>query len=172
MNYNIVGYGSLLSHNSLSKTIPDRSFTPVVVKGYKRVFNLKAERDRDPDVLNLKPDGRAQFNGVLFSVNEDELVKIKEREDDYNLEETNCYDFTTGKPLGRCFITIDHVVGIDDAARPPDKSYFILCREAAYAVSEAFGKAWDETTYVASGERVSEWLRKNPSYGSATKMPA
>lgn len=170
MTYQLVGYGSLISHNSLSKTIPDKTFTPVIVKGYKRIFNLKIENDQDPDVLNLKKDGRAKFNGVLFTVNDAELIKIKRREDDYNLEETECYDFATGKNLGKCLITIDNLVGLDGGQGKPDKRYFIACREAAYAISEAFGKFWDETTYVVSGERISEWLSSNPSYGTIKKQ--
>lgn len=54
MKYNIIGYGSLISHKSLSKTIPDKHFTPVIVKGYERIFDLAVKKGSCPDVLNLK----------------------------------------------------------------------------------------------------------------------
>ncbi|MBI2451493.1 gamma-glutamylcyclotransferase [Candidatus Pacearchaeota archaeon] len=164
MNYKIVGYGSLISHKSLRESIPDKHFVPVIVRGFKRVFNLGLEKGKDPDVLNVVKDKKHFFNGVLFDVNEKELKKIKEREDDYNLEQIGAYDFLTGKELCKCFILIDQFVGIDHKKKKPNKSYFILCREAAYHISREFGKIWDETTFVSTGKKVSQWIKKHRDY--------
>ena len=38
MRFNIVGYESLISHESLRETVSDRKFRPVLVRGYKRIF--------------------------------------------------------------------------------------------------------------------------------------
>jgi hypothetical protein len=170
MQYNIVGYGSLISHKSLKETIYDRPFTPVIVKGYKRIFDLATGHGKNRDLLNVIKSPAHNFNGVLFSVNDAELVKLKEREDDYNLAKTVAYDFVTGKELGNCFITVDVLVGIDHSGVfAPEKGYFILCREAAYHISEEFGRYWDDTTYNAKGEKIADWLKLHPEYAKLSK---
>ncbi|MEK6908744.1 MAG: hypothetical protein AABX23_01690 [Nanoarchaeota archaeon] len=55
-----IGYGSLLSHSSLKETIKDKKFTPIIVKGYKRIFNLKIRNNGKTDILNLIKDKRAR----------------------------------------------------------------------------------------------------------------
>jgi len=159
MKYDFIAYGSLISHNSLSKTIKDRKFIPVVVKGFRRIFNLSLREKGGRDVLNIARDKNSFFNGVMFEINEEELTKLKEREDDYNLEEADFYDFETGKKLGKGLISVDHIVNIDKSHELPDKPYFELCREAAYHLSEKFGKVWDDTTYTSAGEKVSRWIK-------------
>lgn len=163
-SYNIIGYGSLLSHKSLKEDCRDKKFTPVKVKGYKRIFNI--EEKNNHDVLNLASSKNSTFNGVLFKVNDKELKEIKEREDWYNIEESECYDFKTKKKIGKCLLFIDHLILIDRHHKNPDKKYFVLCREAAYHISKEFGRAWDETTYVSSGKKVSEWIKMHPEYNS------
>ena len=162
----MVAYGSLMSHQSIRETIPDRHFTPVIVKGYQRIFNLAVEHGKWPDVLNVGKASRNSFNGLLFKVTDAELRKIKEREDDYNLAETWAYDFLTGQRLCRCLVSTDVIVALDQRRRKPSKRYFILCREAAYHVSQEFGVFWDATTYTANGQTVANWIKKNKSYNT------
>ena len=159
--YHFVGYGSLISHDSLKDTIKDKKFTPVIVKGYKRIFNLSIN---GKDILNLKKSPKSKFNGIIFSVNEKEFKKIKLREEEYNLEETEVYDFKTNKKIGKAFICIDYFLEIDHRKRLPNKSYFILCREAAYHLSKDFGKFWDNTTLISDNEKVSNWIKKHKEY--------
>jgi cation transport regulator ChaC len=166
MKYKVIGYGSLISHKSLKETIHDRKFEPVIVKGYKRIFNLAVNPKENYDVLNLEKDKKAEFNGVLFKVNEEELKKIKLREVEYNLEESEAYDFKTKKPLGKSFIVIDYTVNIDKNHKNPSKKYFILCREAAYHISQQFGEMWDKTTYISDNELVLDWLKNHPEYNT------
>ena len=83
MEYNIVGYGSLISHNSLKESCKDKEFIPVTIKGYKRIFNIT--ENNHSDILNIKESKKDKLNAVLFKVNEKELKKLKEREDWYNL---------------------------------------------------------------------------------------
>lgn len=164
MMHNIVGYGSLISHKSLRETIPDKVFRPVFVKGYKRIFNLALENSKDPDVLNLIKSPKSVFNGVLFKANDKELLRIKEREAEYNIEEARAYDFYTNIALCKCLIAIDHVIAIDKHHNNPNKGYFILCREAAYHISKKFGEFWDKTTYLSNGENIEKWIKKNKQY--------
>ncbi len=162
MKYNFVGYGSLMSHKSLEKTVENKHFKPVIVKGYKRVFNIIEAGD----VLNLKKNKNSRFNGVLFRVNEKELKKIRRREKGYSLEQTWAYNFLNGKKLCKCFIVIDHLFFIDKRRRKPNKGYFVLCREAAYHISKKFGEYWDNTTYISTGEKVSSWIKRNKEYNT------
>ena len=110
-----------------------------------------------------------EFNGVLFELDDSELNALKRREYHYNLEETKAYDFTTKKLLGMSLVVIDYYVCIDHLHRCPNKPYFILCREAAYEISEKFGKFWDETTYTSGNEKISDWIKKNPNYDTIKK---
>ncbi|MBU0907882.1 MAG: gamma-glutamylcyclotransferase [Nanoarchaeota archaeon] len=166
MKYQIVGYGSLLSHKSLQETLQNKHFHPVIVKGYKRIFNVMDCSSKNPDVLNLKKSKNHFFNGVLFEVNDKELAELKKREDCYNLEETKCYDFKTKKPLGKCLLCIDHHLAIDHHHKNPNKGYFILCREAAYHISKKFGLLWDKTTFTSKNEKISDWIKEHKEYNT------
>ena len=165
MQYDVVGYGSLLSHKSLKETIKDKKFIPVIVKGYKRIFDLD---ENSGDELNVEKSKNHKFNGVLFKVNEKELEKIKGREDGYNIDEVDAYEFTTKKKIGKCFLFIDYY-DVDYEKKTPDKSYFILCREAAYAISDDFGKFWDLTTYTSDGESVYQWIEKHKGWDTISR---
>lgn len=164
--YNIIGYGSLLSHQSLLETCKNKKFTPIIVKDFKRVFNLKSEVNKKSDILNLKKQKNSLFNAVQFKVNKTELKKLKEREDWYNFEKTKYFDFKTRKLLGEGFISIDYSILIDKKGYKPEKSYFILCREAAYNISNSFGCFWDYTTYTSKNEKISDWINKNTEYNT------
>ena len=164
MEYAFVGYGSLMSHKSLRKTISDKKFKPVIVKGYKRIFNVKDYKTDGSDVLNLEKSKENYLNGVFFHVNEEELRKIKIREDDYELQKVNVYDFNTKKRINKCFLVVDHYLFLDRKKGKPNRSYFVLCREAAYHISKKFGVMWDNTTYVLSGEKVFNWIKNNKKY--------
>jgi hypothetical protein len=164
MEYSLVGYGSLISHKSLTETIKDRKFIPVIVRGYKRIFNLFV--DNKKDVLNVKKSADSKFNGVLMKVNDEELKKIKLREDVYEFTETEIYDFKTKKKLGKALIVIDRFIDIDKNNLLPDKRYFILCRESAYHISKEFGLFWDKTTYTSDNEKISEWIKNHREYGT------
>ncbi len=162
MKYLIVGYGSLISHNSLKETLRDKRFKLVIVKGFKRVFNLLINNGKD--VLNLVKDSGSKFNGVLFEVDEDELKKLKKREEEYNLEEVNVYDFESKKTIGRALICVDYFIDVDKKNGLPDKRYFILCREAAYHISKKFGVFWDKSTYTSGNEQIFNWIKKHKEY--------
>ena len=169
MEYNIIGYGSLLSHKSLKDTISNKHFKPVIIKGYKRIFNIAIKQNENFDELNLEKSKNSKLNGVMFKVNEKELEKIKQRESEYNLEETEAYYFKTNKKLGKSLIVIDYFLKIDSKNKLPSKSYFILCREAAYHLSKKFGQYWDKTTFISDNERVDKWIKKHKEYNSFLK---
>jgi len=154
--FNVIGYGSLISHKSLSRNIPNKHFKPVIVGGYRRIFNLAGKKS---DYLNIIPSKKDKFNGVMFQVTEKELIRLKEREIEYNLEPAQAYDFKTKKPLEKCFVFTDPFIAIDNSKLPPNKHYLELCREAAYHISKEFGVFWDNTTFTAGGKKISEVLQ-------------
>jgi cation transport regulator ChaC len=160
IKYYFFGYGSLLDHKSLKQSIRDKKFHQAYIKGYKRIFNLKEGKKHKSDILNLIKKRGYSCNGVLFKVNKDELKSLTRREDEYNLEQTTAYDFLTRKRIGKCFMVIDYLVSIDKGKFNPNKSYFNLCRKAAYSLSNKFGKQWDKTTFLSNGISVQDWLNK------------
>ena len=131
--YNFFAYGSLLSHKSLEETIRNKKFKPAIVKGYKRVFNLSLSKKYNEDVLNLVKSKGSFCNGVIFKVSEDELAKLNLRESpEYNIEPTDVYSVKTRKKIGKALTDIDFLIKIDKNKKLPEKSYFKLCRKAAY----------------------------------------
>ncbi|HLC51687.1 MAG TPA: hypothetical protein VJI98_00405 [Candidatus Nanoarchaeia archaeon] len=162
MKISLVGYGSLLNLSSLTDTIKVSSFVPVIVKGYKRIFNVQLSKT---DVLNLVKSSKHYFNGLMFKINHEQLKKLIKREKpEYHLEKTIAFPLYGTKKSLPCFIFIDEYLHLDKKKRIPNQDYFLLCREGAYNVSRKFGKQWDETTYLASGKKVSDWLKFNPDY--------
>lgn len=162
MGWNVVGYGSLMSHDSLRETIGDKRFIPVLVKGYKRIFDINRIKGENSDILNLEKSPKSKFNAIMFSVSDKELEKLRKREEGYELEQIPVYHFKSKDKLGNCFVFVDR---IDlDKTMLPSKSYFLLCREAAYHINKKFGQVWDETTFVSTGEKVSDWLKEHEEY--------
>ncbi len=170
MPHNFVAYGSLMSHQSIRETIPDRHFTPVIIRGQQRIFDVSLGKSSSSDVLNVRKSRMHSCNGVLFQVTDSELRSIMKREYEYNLEDAKVLDFLTGKSLGSALLVADHVIAIDTNGNgKPLKSYFMLCREAAYHISRQFGKLWDATTYLSDGTPVSKWILKHPDYDTLSR---
>ena len=164
MKYYFVAYGSLMDHRALKEHIPDRHLTPVVVRGWKRIFDVRDVKSRNPDVLNVLKSRGHDFNAMLFQVSHTELRKLVAFEVEYTLARVKVREFLTGKLLCSSFMVTDRGVGIDTQGRKPNRPYFIECRRAAYRTSEEFGRYYDETTYLSDGAKVSRWLKRQPSY--------
>lgn len=162
--YNFVGYGSLINHRSLSHTIHNKKLTPVIIKGYRRVFDVLASRNST--YLNIEKSPGDYFNGVLFTIDKTELkLLIKRESPEYELKEVWAYDFTNKKKLCRAFLAIDYSISVaKGSSSMPNKEYFLLCREAAYSFGQEFGHIWDQTTFLADGKIISSWLKEHPDY--------
>lgn len=166
MKIRFIGYGSLLSHESMSSTISDRKITLVIVKGFKRIFDvdLDPSSSKDLDVLNVEKSPNDFFNAVMIEINEEELAELKKREKHYVFEKVTAKDFITGEIYKDCFLSIDYDNDVDSGIKKPDKEYFKLCREAAYNISDEFGELFDTTTYTSDGTSVKDFLELNPNY--------
>lgn len=177
----VIGYGSLMIIESLEKTISARDFTQVWVEGYKRIFNLKngtprLYRIKEPTnkvaILNVEQSASHGFNGLAFEVNDDELQKLKIREKQYYIKEILVYDMSK-KPLFNALLFIgnklSHGERIVSNEYEPVESYLERCREAAYRQGEDFGRLFDSTTYLGSGENLSE---SNDKFKNSGKQPS
>lgn len=165
----VVGYGTLLSRASVARTVgegvEERPFLPVVVPGFKRLFNLRPEHYEpsfrlSPDPVevaaaNVQPCPGASFNGLAFRVAPQELPALDERERYYQRVRVPLHDFPEGETLGEAFVysagkDSPWVEGEGSDLLPRWKD-LLLARSGAFQVSEAFGKAFDETTFLADG---------------------
>jgi len=83
----IFGYGSLVNPKSLQKTLPGKSIAKhISIIGYRRIFNVPVFGYL---YLNIKPEPNTKLDGVLVSVSDEELIKLKKREKGYS-----CIDIT------------------------------------------------------------------------------
>ena len=109
----LFGFGSLIGEASLRATAPNATdIRPAYIKGFVRDFSLWdsigfTETNLDLtgipfcalDIQNgFDPDARV--NGVSFSVDEEDFEKILVRERDYEVIETEVYDYKTNKLMG------------------------------------------------------------------------
>ncbi len=169
----VVGYGTLLLKSSVGDTISQESagekvYTPVRVPGYRRLFNLKPDHYTTNNVLrdngielaaaNVEKT-RAEddyFNGLAFTATDEELESLDEREYCYVRRSVDVYNFGTDEYLGQGFTYMGdpdsrYIIRDTDLLLPywRDVAY---ARTGAYATSEDFGLAYDQTTYLADGQ--------------------
>lgn len=170
---NIISYGSLLNKESLAKTIPNRTITPVWIKGYKKIFNLKPSRlniykdvninEQKVAVLNVTPD-KGYCSCAYIEVDDYEFEKLKIRERSYYTKKMPIYDFKTKEKIGEGVIFIGkkiwkgEIIVSDDYL--PIPVYLERCRKGAYQLSEDFGKLYDETCFIGDGRTVKEYLKE------------
>lgn len=168
----VIGYGSFLDEVSLSKTIKPRPARLVWVRGYRRIFNLKPSRMKlyhiggegiKVAVANIEPAEDAKVNGVVLDVDQDELQKLMIRQQSYRIKELPYYDYETGEVLGKAMVFIGNKIfrsqRIIEDYFLPIPSYLKMVRDAAYRISGKFGKDFDDTTYIADGTKLSDWLK-------------
>ncbi|MCK5233864.1 MAG: gamma-glutamylcyclotransferase [Candidatus Aenigmarchaeota archaeon] len=158
----LIGYGSLINRNSLRKTIEGPfKLQEVWVRGYKRVFDLKAIKqfyepwDTDVAVLNVEKCKGAKFNAIVYEVSLTQYHNLLKREKTYRLIKVKYSDYTTNKVVGEAVLFL----GLEQFIHKnlnPRTHYFHICRKGAYAISHEYGRVWDKTTFLANGKRVSE----------------
>ena len=166
----VVGYGTLLSRASVARTVgpevAERTFTPVVVPGFKRLFNLRPQHyepsfrlSRDPvevAAANVQRSPGSAFNGLAFGVSRDELSALDERERYYGRIQVTIQSFSDMRPLGSAFVYSAESgspwVFSEDLQLRPRWEDVLLARSGAYRVGDAFGEMFDQTTFLADGK--------------------
>lgn len=169
----ITGFGTLLLQESLGDTISSdkaatKVYRPVVLKNSRRLFNLLPDhyeadnrlREDNTEIgaANVEPAEGFEFNGLMFEVEEEELSELDKRERYYKRASAPCYDFETGEHLGESYVYESPLdarwLRRDIAELLPLWRDIVYARVGAYRISEAFGKMYDATTYLADGKTL------------------
>jgi len=167
----LVGYGTLLHQGSLGNTIGQDSagakrIVPVVVSGYRRLFNLRpthyessakfSDAGIEDAAMNVERADGAQFNALAFSVTAQELADLDERERYYSRESSELIEFGTGASLGEghFYVGDDPYLESDPEKLMPLWRDIVWARSGAYRVGEEFGAMYDATTYLADGRTL------------------
>lgn len=169
----LVGYGTLLHRGSLGHSIGaqaagTKEIVPVRVPGYRRLFNLRpthyepsAKLDAsgiEAAAMNLEPADEAEFNGLAFPVDEEELSRLDERERYYTRRSVPLLHFDTGEELGTGFayVSAPDAPWIERDVRRlmPLWRDIVWARDGAYRISVAFGEAFDSSTFLADGRTL------------------
>jgi len=180
MTLHIVGYGTLLYTESVGDTIGTAAikkvYKPVVIHGFKRLFNLLPSHYKPSYKISNMPVEKAAaniiqcpeacLNGLAFEVSEAELDALDIREQHYNRIETTLYDFEGGNPFGKGFVyAADErkATLTNDPTFLPDWEDISWARTGAYRHGREFGIMYDNTTFLADGEtlvvqRYNSWL--------------
>lgn len=165
----LVGYGTLLDRASMKKTLGSsaqaKPFLPVIIPGFRRLFNLVPDHYEPSFRLRKEPVEVAAanvqvaeggtLNGLAVPVTRQELAALDERERFYERVEVDIISFPEKKPLGRAFVYSappgSPWVRMADEALTPRWKDVRLARNGAYAVNRAFGEMYDATTFLADG---------------------
>ena len=180
MAYYIVGYGTLLYSESVGDTIgtsaTKKNYKPVVIHGFKRLFNLLPPHYKpsfkisdlpvEKAAANVVQQSEASINGIAFEVSEAELDALDQREKHYNRFETTLYDFESCASIGTGFIYAadkNRATLTNDPTFLPDWEDISWARTGAYRYGQKFGALYDKTTFLADGEtlvvdRYINWL--------------
>ena len=169
----LVGFGTLLLQESLGDTIgadgaQQKKFRPVTIPNYRRLFNLLPDHytadnrlrsdDSEKGAANIEPAQGFSFNGLAYEVNTADLANLDLRERYYVRRQVAYQDFATGEDLGLCFIyeSLPDARWIvrDNAQLLPLWRDIVYARVGAYRISEAFGKAYDSSTFLADGKTL------------------
>lgn len=169
----LAGFGTLLLQESLGDTVgkdgsKTKKFTPIIIKNYQRLFNLLPDHykavnhlrqdETEIGAANIQPLEGACFNALCFETTAEELENLDKRERYYTRILVPYFDFETGAAMGHC-----HIYQSPLDARwlrgnikelLPLWRDIVYARVGAYRVSEAFGKMYDATTYLADGQTL------------------
>lgn len=167
----IVGFGTLLLQESLGDTVGkgnEKKFTPIIVKGYRRLFNLLPDHyeadnrlrqdGTEKGAANIEPAEGVQFNGLSFLADADDLDNLDKRERYYKRSVVQHYDFETGEELGECHVYESPLdarwLVRDNTQLLPLWRDIVYARVGAYRISKAFGEMYDASTYMADGKTL------------------
>jgi len=174
----IIGYGTLLYSESLGHTIGSsvnkKKFIPVIVKGYKRIFNLLPDHYKpsfrmstlpiELAAANVIPSEGAFFNGLAFMVSDAELAELDKREKSYQRKEADIYDFFREKYMGKAFL---YSAGYGfkgvtkDSRYLPEWEDLAFARTGAYRYGDKFGEMYDNTTFLVDGVTLASAYYKD-----------
>jgi len=164
----VIGYGTLLLQASLGTSIRQNAaaakhYVPVVVQGYRRLFNIRpdhyvpshklATEAEEAAAMNIETAPAHHFNGLAFCVTAEELRALDRRECCYKRHQVSFSDFKSREILGEAavYVGCEPWIVRDPKRLMPLWRDIVWARHGAYQYGEAFGASFDETTYLADG---------------------
>lgn len=169
----LVGFGTLLLQESLGHTVgadgaKSKKYKPIIIKDYRRLFNLLPdhyeadnrlfEDGREKGAANIEPASGFRFNGLSFEADAADLENLDKRERYYKRSVVPHFDFETGENLGECHVYESPLdarwLVRDNEKLLPLWRDIVYARVGAYRISEAFGKMYDQTTFLADGKTL------------------
>lgn len=149
----IFGYGSLININSAQKSfsreLKHEDFIPVVVNGYKKVWNsiesiiFEGEDEISNGIfLNLQKDISSSTNGVLLKITNEEFEFLKLREKNYScIEIESVQDFITNEKIYTFMTTnVEKIATKDSLNTFIPKKYINLLEDGVLPYSSEFKK--------------------------------
>ncbi|MHC5036408.1 MAG: gamma-glutamylcyclotransferase family protein [Planctomycetota bacterium] len=169
----IVGYGTLLLRESMSRTVGDaagegKELIPVIVKDFRRLYNYApphytpafriSEEPFERAAANIEPAQGGLFNGLAFAASEAEVEALDRRESEYDRVSVSLVHFETKEDIGKgevylCPPNLPSIIR-DVRALLPHWRDIVYARVGAYRIGEAFGRTFDETTFMADGQTL------------------
>lgn len=165
----VFGYGSLIDLDSLKATVPDaKDIRSCFVRGFTRNFSLWDPVGFNETNLDLKGlpfcaldiqkvnDPSKIVNGIVFRIDESRFNNLLKREQEYEVRETNVYDWNTKTILGPAFLfSSNKNNGKYNFGSAAQERYLELCLKGAKTFGEDFYKTFLETTYL-NGKKLTE----------------
>lgn len=145
-----------------------KKIIPVTVRGHRRLFNLRPTHYEtsfklhsepiENGAMNVEPAPGAVFNGLAFTVSEEEIKALDQRERYYKRHKVALDHFGTNDHFEDGFVYISE----PDAAwieRAPQRLMplwrdIVWARDGAYRIGDDFGRCFDETTFLADGKTL------------------
>lgn len=158
----IFGYGSLINKKSLQASLPNvQEIAPAYIKGFRREFNypeLVGWKSHNLDLAGIPfcainvstvDDDSQKVNGVIFEIQRNDLAALRRRELDYELVETEAFDFQSGKEIGTCSVFVsDKCDGTYKFDEPAQERYLQVCLDGAKELGAVFYQEFLATTYI------------------------
>lgn len=169
----MIGYGSLMNSLSATKTLAKKSngdHQPVTVHGVKRVFNYEMPERfktawkvpngaKESAALNafVTGDECDVINGVLVTVDIDEISGLRLREEDYDLVRVQfaAWGTKSGSDGTAYILSAPSTSKYVRSDIEPVPEYLELCRDGAFSFSKQFGTFFEQTTFLANGQTLS-----------------
>lgn len=157
----IFGFGSLINTESLKASAPSvTSIRSAYIKGFQRSFSLWDPQGFVTTNLDMaripfcaldiqQSDAQCMINGVVFSVDELEFERIRQREIEYKMLEVEAYDFQSNAQLGTCIVfSANKNNATYDKESDAQERYLRICLDGAQEYGDRFYQQFLETTFI------------------------
>ena len=133
-NITIFGYGSLMSDESVKKSMPNAcNFRPAILPNHVRIFSFLDDDYDGKPILTIKKQQNKFVKGVIFDIPHNELNNFLHRERHYDIKKMNVYDNNNKTQL--CYVCLDYNKQYSNVIKnlncgiiiPPEHEYLLLC---------------------------------------------